>query len=123
MGWRGVLERASTGDREQRKGLTTSDLNPSAPPAPVMNPYFLFGRLRLRRVPPPIGGTGAVHRVYELLDLHIEVAPQRANGIPGTIPTNGPTRPPGTPGDQEPRPRQPPNTSTGSTNCSTSRSP
>jgi hypothetical protein len=30
------------------------------------------------------------HRVYELLDLHIAVTPQRTYEISGTIPTNGP---------------------------------
>jgi hypothetical protein len=30
------------------------------------------------------------HRVYELLDLHIEVTPQRTYEISGTVPTHGP---------------------------------
>lgn len=30
------------------------------------------------------------HRVYELLDLHIEVTPERSYTISGTIPTHGP---------------------------------
>ena len=30
------------------------------------------------------------HRVYELLDLHIEVTPQRTYELSGTIPTHGP---------------------------------